>query len=203
MIKLIIVSWVQVFITFMLAYFWAHYSKMISIMLIPLIWHNSRRMQCDSERSVFEWRRCCTQSLEQGMRRRQRGVKKGRLSLDEDYSNNYTAFLFSCLVPLTWTLSKNLPIFGVKYLWVLFLCQRRGSMKFWCGALRCMVGGGVGKLTLSLLNRLQLAKTSAPRSFSLPSFLNFCFHLSFGLFLSTESLITVFDMPLSPSLLSP
>lgn len=37
MIKLLIVSWVQVFITFMLAYFWAAYSIMISIMLIPFI----------------------------------------------------------------------------------------------------------------------------------------------------------------------
>lgn len=32
MIKLLLVSWVQVFITFLLAYFCADYSKMISIM---------------------------------------------------------------------------------------------------------------------------------------------------------------------------
>lgn len=37
MIKLLIVSWVDVFITFMPAYFWAAYSKVMSIMLIHFI----------------------------------------------------------------------------------------------------------------------------------------------------------------------
>lgn len=102
-------------------------------------------------------------------------MKGERLTLDEDDSNNYSVFLFSCLVHLSWTSSKKTTLISsIKNLRMPFRCQRKGLMKFWCGALRCMVNGDAGKLTLSLLNRLQSAERSLSLSLSL--FLLFLFN---------------------------
>lgn len=133
-------------------------------------------------------------------------MREERLNLDEDDSNNYTAFLFSCFVPFTWTLSKRtFVISSVRNERMYFWCHRKGLMKFWCEALRCMVNGDAGKLTLFLLNRLQSAEESSLfslspfffRSDSVTVWIRVCLQLSWCI-LSLLSL----DMPITALLLS-
>lgn len=95
MIKLFIVSWVQVFITFMLAYFCVTYSKLISIVVRPFIWFSPR---CSlRSRAKHLYGGGVAREVEE-----QSGKERGNEKfLGEVYSNNQPTFLFSCLDPLT------------------------------------------------------------------------------------------------------
>lgn len=91
MIKLLVVSWVQVFITFMPAYFRGCLFRNLYYVSIAFIWHGSHRTQSAPGRSVFcATVRGCTQSRE--WEKKQERRRERRLTLDEDDSNNYAAF---------------------------------------------------------------------------------------------------------------
>lgn len=109
-------------------------------------------------------------------------------------------FFFSCRAPLTWTLWEKPLISSVKNLRMPFWCQRKGLMKFWCGALRCMVNSDASKLTLSLLNRLQPAERSASLSLSMFFFPSVSAAACVSLSWHTLSLLSL-DMLITSSLL--
>lgn len=94
MIKLFIVSWVQVFITFMLAYFCVTYSKLISIVFSPFIWFSSRCSLRSRAKHLYGGGVAREVEEQSG---KERGNEK-REFLGEVYSNNYPTFLFSCLI---------------------------------------------------------------------------------------------------------
>lgn len=106
MIKLLVVSWVQVFITFMPAYFRGCLFRNLYYVSIAFIWHGSHRTQSAPGRSVFcATVRGCTQSRE--WEKSKSGGGSGDLPWMRMTQIITPPFLLSRLVPFTWTLSKE------------------------------------------------------------------------------------------------
>lgn len=151
MIKLLVVSWVQVFITFMPAYFRGCLFRNLYYVSIAFIWHGSHRTQSAPGRSVFcATVRGCTQSRE--WEKSKSGGGSGDLPWMRMTQIITPPFLLSRLVPFTWTLSKEKkrkknPSLLSSAKNARMSVKERALMKFWCEALRCMVNSDGGKLT--------------------------------------------------------
>lgn len=140
MIKLLIVSWVQVFITFMLAYFWAAYSKN-DLYCVWWLSSDTVHTECGLALSAQCW---CDGGVAHSHGSRRVNEGRARLTLAEDYSNNYAAVLVSCLVSFTWTTTtKKLSDFERKKCKDVFPVSKKGLNEIlmriteMCGSGRC------------------------------------------------------------------
>ena len=91
MIKLLSVSWVQVFITFMPAYFRGCLFRNLYYVSMAFIWHGSHRAPSTPGARYFV-RRQGLHAVTGVRKKKAERRRKRRLTLDEDDSNNYTAF---------------------------------------------------------------------------------------------------------------